>query len=208
MLDKRAPFRSYEKRFGSPRDDVKLREFWKSALFVNANACVGPCSQKMALLPSERVSWSPAYTHVGIHFAGPLFVRGSPTSTKAYICIFTCASSRMTHREVTNDLSANEFFHALIRMISSRGLCSTIWSDNAKTFKSADREIQQLFTQESSASRRPWDKIDQGELRAKLTLRGIKWWFKVERSPWCGGWWERLLRSVKEPPRKVLGKAF
>ena len=177
-------------------------------MFVNANARVGPCSQKMALLPSERVSWSPAYTHVGIDFAGPLFVRGSPTSTKAYICIFTCASSRMTHREVTNDLSANEFFHALIRMISSRGLCSTIWSDNAKTFKSADREIQQLFTQESSASRRPWDKIDQGELRAKLTLRGIKWWFKVERSPWRGGWWERLLRSVKEPPRKVLGKAF
>ena len=25
MLDKRAPFRSYEKRFGSPRDAVKLR---------------------------------------------------------------------------------------------------------------------------------------------------------------------------------------
>ena len=109
----------------------------------------------------------------------------------------------MTHREVTNDLSANEFFHALIRMISRRGPCGTIWSDNAKTFKSADREIQQLF-----AIRRPWDKIDQGELRAKLTFRGIKWRFIVERSPWRGGWWERLLRSVKEPRRKVLGKAF
>ena len=68
----------------------------------------GPCSQKMAPLPSERVSSSPAFTHVGIDFSGLLFVRGSPTPTKAYICIFTCASSRMTDVELTSDLSTNE----------------------------------------------------------------------------------------------------
>ena len=79
---------------------------------------VGPCSQKMAPLPSERVSLSPAFTHVGIDFAGPLFVRGSASSVKAYICIFTCASSHMTHLELTGDLSTNEFFQAFIRMIS------------------------------------------------------------------------------------------
>ena len=65
-----------------------------------------------------------------------------------------------------------------------------------------------MFTQESSADRRLWDKIDQEELQAKLTSRGIKWRFIVEHSPWRGGWWERLLRSVKEPLRKVLGKAL
>ena len=81
----------------------------------------------------------------------PMFVRENPSSTKAYICTFTYACSRMTHLKLTSDLSTNEFFQALIRMISGRWLCSTIWSDNAKTFKSADREIQQLFTQESSA---------------------------------------------------------
>ena len=35
-----------------------------------------------------------------------------------------------------------------------------------------------------------------------------EWRFIVERSPWRSGWWERLLRSVKEPLRKVLGKAL
>ena len=30
--------RSYDKRIGSPRDAVKLREFWESVLFVNVNA--------------------------------------------------------------------------------------------------------------------------------------------------------------------------
>ena len=38
MLDQRALFRSYDKRFVSPRDAVKLREFWESAFFINVNA--------------------------------------------------------------------------------------------------------------------------------------------------------------------------
>ena len=162
---------------------------------------VGPCSQKMAPL-------SPAFTNVGIDFAGPLFVRGSASSAKAYICIFTCASSRMTHLELTSDLSTNELFQAFIRMISRRGLCSTIWSDNEKTFKRADHEIQQLFTQGSSVNKQLWDKIDQEKLQANLTSKGIKWKFIVKRSPWHGGWWERLVSSVKEPLRKVLGKVL
>ena len=55
-------------------------------------------------------------------------------------------------------------------MISRRGLCKSIWSDNAKTFKSADRQLQQLFTQESSADRRRRHKIDQEGLQDKLTF--------------------------------------
>ena len=98
----------------------------------------------------------------------PLFVRENLTSTKAYICTFTYACSRMTHLNLTSDLSTNKIFQALIRMISGRWLGSTIWSDNAKTFKSADREIQQLFTQESSADRWLWDKKDQEELQGNL----------------------------------------
>ena len=119
---------------------MKLKESWESASFVNVNELVH-VRKRWRLLPSERVSLSPAFTHVGIDFEGPLFVRGSASSAKAYICIFTCASSRMTHLELTGDLSTNEFFQAFIRMISRRGLCSTIWSDNAKTFKRADHEI-------------------------------------------------------------------
>ena len=41
-----------------------------------------------------------------------------------------------------------------------------------------------------------------------MTCKVVKWRFIVERSPWRCGWWERLLRSFKEPLRKVLGKAF
>ena len=65
----------------------------------------------------------------------PLFVRENLTSTKAYICTFMYACSRMTHLNLTTDLSTNKIFQALIRVISGRWLCSTIWSDNAKMFK-------------------------------------------------------------------------
>ena len=150
MLDQRVPFRSYDKRIGSARDAVKLREFWESVLFVNVNASAHVlkrwphCRRRGChrLQPSLTLAWT----------------LRSPTSTKAYICIFRCPSSGMTQLEFTSDLSTDVFFRALIRMISRRGLCGTIWSDNAKTFKSADREIQQLFTQESSACRSKWIK--------------------------------------------------
>ena len=169
---------------------------------------VGPSSQKMAPLPSERVLFSPPFTHVGIDFAGPLYVQGNPSPHKSYVCIFTCASSRMVHRELTSSLSTNEFLQAFNRMISRRGICSTVWSDNAKTFKCADRQIRRLYKSQSSDSSQSWDDIDQDELQAKLASKGIKWKFIVERSPWRGGWWERLVRNVKEPLRKVLRKAL
>ena len=51
--------------------------------------------------PSFRVSEEPPFTHMGVDFAGPLYVyeastHGSDTS-KAYICLFTCCSIRAMH---------------------------------------------------------------------------------------------------------------
>ena len=43
---------------------------------------------------------------------------------------------------------------------------------------------------------------------AQLSTKGIKCKFIVERALWQGGWWERMVRSVKEPLRKVLGKSL
>ncbi|CAB4006027.1 Tyrosine- phosphatase Lar [Paramuricea clavata] len=109
----------------------------------------GPLTQKMGPLPHERVSFSPPFTHVGVDFAGPLYVCDK-TPKKAYMCIFTCASSRMVHIELVKDMSTNEFLQALSRMIGRRGLCKTMWSDNTKTFKSAEQKIRKLYLAQSS----------------------------------------------------------
>jgi hypothetical protein len=79
-----------------------------------------------------------------------------------------------------------------------------MWSDNAKTFKSAEQNIRMLYSAQSSDTSNLWSHINQDEVRATLASKGIKWKFIVERALWQGG----LVRSVKEPLRKVLDKSL
>ena len=115
----------------------------------------GAGSPKMAPLPTERGLFSLTFTHFGIDFAGPLYVQENPSPHKSYLCIFTCASSRIAHLELTSDLSTNAFLQAFNHMISRRGLCSIIWSDKANTFKCADRQIRKLYKTQSTDSDQP-----------------------------------------------------
>ena len=158
---------------------------------------VGPCAQKMGPLPEERVSCSPAFAHVGTDFAGPLYVKEGSTIQKVYVCLFTCASSRMIHLELTHSLTTDEFLQAFSRMTSRRGLCHTVWSDNAKTFKAASKEIQKLYDP-STQSRTVWDTLDRNRINSELSSKRITWKFIAQRSPWRGGWWERFFRAINE----------
>ena len=38
-------------------------------------------------------------------------------------------------------------------------------------------------------------------------ILGIKWQFIVEAAPWWGGFWERLLQTVKQSLRSILFKS-
>ena len=138
-------------------------------------------------------------------FAGPLYTRTKNDVQKACICLFTCASSRMKHLELTDSLNTDDFLQAFRRMINRRGLCRSMQSDNAKTFKAADRTSQQLF---ASSKIKRMKHIDQNRVAKELASLGIEWKFITERSPWRGGWWERIVKSVKIPLKKVLGNAL
>ena len=83
-----------------------------------------------------------------------------------------------------------------------------MWSDNAKTFKAAGREIKKLHDEPKSQRQSKWDTLDQDRIKSELSAKGIKWGFITERSPWRGGWWKRFCRAVKEPLRNVLGRAL
>ena len=151
-----------------------------------------PCSTPD--LPAERVSDAPPFTHTGLDFAGPLYISsGSKTSTKSYICLFTCASTRAIHLELTRELSVNQFLQAFRRFTSRRGLPATLISDNAKTFTSASKEISKI--------------IRSQELQSHLANNKITWKFIVEKAPWWGGFWERLIQTVKKSIRKTVGRA-
>ena len=147
-------------------------------------------------LPPFRVDDGPPFSHVGIDFAGPLMVKNKEGNReqKVYVCLFTCASTRAVHLELVKSLEVSEFIFAFRRFSARRGLPATIISDNAKTFKSAAKEVRELW-------RSP-------RLSEYLSLRSVKWKFIVELAPWHGGMWERLIRSTKRCLKKVIGRAM
>ena len=154
-------------------------------------------------LPACRVSADPPFTHVGLDFAGPLYVKSKRSAreavednmqnSKVYICLFTCASTRALHLELTEGLNAETFLLAFRRFSSRRGLPATLVSDNAKTFKSASKEIRGITRSQ--------------EVFRYLTNQRTNWQFIVAKAPWWGGFWERMVRSVKRCLRKIIGRS-
>ena len=69
---------------------------------------------------------------------------------------------------------------------------SLIVSDNAKTFKAAEKALRSLYNHE--------------RVQAKLRNKRVTWKFNLERAPWWGGVFEGMVRSVKSCLRKVLRK--
>ena len=65
-------------------------------------------------------------------------------------------------------------------------------SDNGKTFRGSSKEIVKIA----------WSK----EVLHYLAINGVSWRFIVEKAPWWGGFWERLIQSVKWCMKKSLGR--
>ncbi|KRY91134.1 hypothetical protein T4D_15922 [Trichinella pseudospiralis] len=149
----------------------------------------------MADLPKMRTSETFPFENTGLDFIGPLHIDREDGCTKVYICLFTCMVTRSIHLELLSDLSAERFIQAFNRFGSRRGYPRIIQSDNFSTFKMADRQLKNLF------SRPSLDKVQRTMIRHR-----IEWKFITERAPWNGGYWERLVRSVKNTLKKILGR--
>ena len=146
-------------------------------------------------LPKDRLVEDPPFSVTGVDFTGALHVRNSDNrDTKAYLCLFTCATTRAVHIEIVLDLTEHSFILAFRRFISRRSLPQTMLSDNASTYKSAAAEITRLFN----------SKMVHGKLRE----HGTVWKFIPNRALWYGGWWERLIGLTKNLLKKTLGRAF
>ena len=130
----------------------------------------------------------------GVGFAGPLHVKNATNGTdKVYIALFSCCVTRALHLDLVKDLSATKFLRCLRRFSARRGTPALIVSDNAKTFKATARALKKLFNCET--------------LQGYLGENRIEWKFNLERAPWWGGFFERMVQSVKRCLRNVLGNA-
>ena len=138
-------------------------------------------------------SWKPGrpFTHTGVDFAGPLYVK--KVNSKAWICLYTCCVTRAIHLELVPDLSTQTFIRSMKRFTSRRGLPIRMVSDNGKTFKGTAKEIRSIFT--------------HPDVQSHTSSVGIKWDFNLPKAPWWGGLFERLIKSVKRCLRKIIGQA-
>ncbi|XP_063418336.1 uncharacterized protein LOC134700764 [Mytilus trossulus] len=145
-------------------------------------------------LPKDRPGEDPPFSVTGVDLTGALHVRQNGNKeTKAYIYLFTCASTRAVHIELVQDLTTYSFLLAFRRFVSRRSLPKIMISDNASTYISAATEIAKIFKSET--------------VHGKLSELGTVWKFIPSRAPWYGGWWERLIGLTKTSLKKTLGRA-
>ncbi|XP_055924398.1 uncharacterized protein LOC129956503 [Argiope bruennichi] len=120
--------------------------------------------------------------------AGPLFLKDK----KSWVLIFTCAVYRAVHFELVTAASTDVFLMAFRRFVSRRGRCTTIYCDNGSNFVGAANYLKQL----------DWNRIQKYG-----AINSIGWKFNPPTAAWWGGWWERLIRILKDLLKKVLGQA-
>ena len=153
-------------------------------------------------LPLTRTECSYPFENVGIDYAGPLIVKAnitvrSKTSVKAYIALFTCAVTRAVHLELVLDLTSDSFIIAFKRFCARRGVPSYIISDNGTTFIKASKSIAKIINGSENMNK----------FVGYFTAFNIKWQFIVPRAPWWGGFYERMVQTVKRTIKKTIGTA-
>ena len=135
-------------------------------------------------------------------FAGPIYIRHGARrhhgivkkkavqELKTYILLYTCALTRALHLELVPDTSVPSFTMATRRFFSRKATAQVIYSDNARTFQRADKYFKALYNSTTLAD--------------FLAGRRIKWKYSASLSQWWGGWWERMVRTMKSMLKKTL----
>ncbi|RVE42242.1 hypothetical protein evm_013101 [Chilo suppressalis] len=186
-------------------------KYWVIGLKSAVKCCIRNCKtcvidkarikhQLMGQLPAVRVNPHRAFTNSGVDYAGPILMRASKGrghhTTKGYICLFVCMSTRAIHLEAVTDLTSQAFIAAFRRFVARRGYCSHLWSDNGTNFVGAAKELKFLFKGGK-------DSVTQ-EVAAVLANEGTTWHFIPPKMPNCGGLWEAGVQSAKRHLNRVI----
>lgn len=139
------------------------------------------CTQPLCPLPKDRVNRAQPFAVTGMDYCGPIFCADT-ADKKLYILLSTCAVLRCIDLQIVESLSFTDFMFAFRKFCARRGLPSVVYSDNFSTFKHASKYIEINYKHLSPT-----------------------WKFNVPLAPWYGGWFERLVRSVKSAIKKSIG---
>ena len=145
---------------------VRLGGFWIPRMRQSIKSIIKPCVTcqkinslafkypKMTNLPKGRVNFVKPFLHTGIDFTGHLYVKNSEgKNVKMYLLIFTCLNVRAIHIELVPDMTVNQFILAFQRFICQFGILSHICSDNALSFISGMKFLEEVISSNEFSSK-------------------------------------------------------
>jgi hypothetical protein len=148
-----------------------------------------PHQGEEAPLPKARVMKAEVFENTGVDLAGPLFLKDG---SKVWVVLFTCSVYRCVHLDLVDSLSTPSFMKALERFICQYGRPTSLFSDNGTNFVGTNSLMKSL---------------DWNEVARESQVRPIRWSFNPPSAAWWGGWWERLIRSMKNQLRRSLKRS-
>lgn len=102
-------------------------------------------------------------------------------------------TSRAVHLEVACSLNTDSCINAIRRFLCRRGQVEYVCSDNGTNLVGAERELRQALSA-----------LDQRQIHQALMKKGVRWSFNPPSASHHGGFWERLIRSVRHVLCSVL----
>ena len=189
----RATLAELRHRFWVPRGRQVVKKIIGRCVVCKRHLGKAYDKPKVGSLPGFRAKETPAFSKVGVYFAGPLYAKEGEAMVKVYIALFTRCVSRAIYLDLVRRLNASTFMNCLRRFTARNGVHTMIVSDNAKTFKVTERALTKLF--------------GSLKVRAYLENNKLERRFNLEKAPWWGGFFERMVGTVKHCLRKVLGNA-
>ncbi|XP_066925113.1 uncharacterized protein [Clytia hemisphaerica] len=172
-------------RFYVPRLRQKVRSFIHKCTVCRRMEGPSYLYPEKSNLPKFRFAETP-FSTIGIDYAGPYLVRNvydenDKSTHKCWISLITCLSCRAIHLDIAKNYDSQACCDVLKRFIARYGVPKLVVSDNGTSFIGP-------------------------EVRNFATNNDIVWKFNLQKAPWQGGVFERLIKSVKRCLSKVMLK--
>ena len=139
------------------------------------------------------------FSNTGVDYFVPIQAKTSrKTRTnqgtlRSYGLIFTFLHAKAIHMEFSVDLSTDSFSLPLRRFITRRVLVNIMQSDNGTNFIGQVKEINDAKKN-----------LRHDKITIYLNKHQIKWQFNPSQSPWMGGYWESLTKTIKRCLNAIL----
>ena len=166
-------------------------------------------SPKMSPLPEIRMDKSVAWRHVGVDYLGPIVVKhdckekqygqrqcDSHDKYKVWGAVFTCMTSRSVNVELIKSCTTEDFLGAFRRHVADHGRPDTFYSDQARNFTAADKQLKQILMKSK----------EEVQNFTYADNHPITWKYSSPTAPWSNGCTERLVGIFKKQLQIALQK--